>query len=115
MRNRFFISNKLQHELEKDLKKREKIEDKIDKLQNKLDNEVNKGIKNHLEQFYDEVDNSTILSTFEYIEKNGSPNQLKILEDIKTRYHTSSLLIEDTFHLMDWYEKMCDLNDYTTS
>lgn len=114
MGSTFFISKKLKNELEKDLKKRNYIEDTIDSLHDQL-NKQNDKIKKDMNKFYDEIDDITVLSTFEYIEQHGTKKQKEALEQIEERYQNSCLLIEDTLNLIDWYEKMCEFyknNDF---
>jgi hypothetical protein len=93
MSSRFFISRRLKKEIENDLKKRSMIEEKINK---------------DMEAFKDEIDDETVISIFEFIEKYGNKKQKESLSEIKTRYNNSSLLIDDTLKLVDWYDKMCN-------
>ena len=79
----------------------------IDELASKLEKH-NEKTKSDLDKFYDEIDDSTVLSTFNYIEEYGTKKQKEILVEIEDRYKKTSLLIEDTINLIDWYEKMCD-------
>lgn len=93
MGNRFFINKKLKRKIEKDLKKRCSIEEEINK---------------DLEDFNEEIDDETVFSVFKYIEDHGNKKQKKCLIEIKSRYEKSTLIIDDTLKLSDWYDKMCD-------
>lgn len=108
MGSNLFISKKLQKNIEKDVTKRNKIENKIKILQAQLDGEIAEKIKDDLDNFYDEIDEKTILSTFKYVEESGTIKQKEILQDLKERFQKSKLLIEDTLNLRDWYEEMMD-------
>lgn len=110
MSSKFFINKKLLKNIEKDIKKRNKIEDEIERKKEKLA-DINKGIHSDIEQFYDEVDDSTVFSTFKHIEEHGTLKQKETLKEIEQRYKKSALVIEDTLNLVDWYEKMCDFNN----
>lgn len=110
MGSKFFISKKLNRQLVKDLKKRTLIEEKIATLQKELSKQKKK-IDTDLNKFYEEVDDKTVISSFEYIEKHGTKKQKETLVEIESRYKNSSLLIEDTLNLIDWYEKMCDFRN----
>lgn len=70
MSSRFFISRRLKKEIENDLKKRSMIEEKINK---------------DMEAFKDEIDDETVISIFEFIEKYGNKKQKESLSEIKTR------------------------------
>lgn len=107
MGSSFFIDKKLKKNIEKDIKKRTDIEEKIAKLQNQLD-VVQKRTKEHLDEFYEQIDDSTVLSTLEYYKKNGNKKKKELVEEIEERFNNSNLLIEDTLNLIDWYEQMCD-------
>ena len=63
MSSRFFISRRLKKEIENDLKKRSMIEEKINK---------------DMEAFKDEIDDETVISIFEFIEKYGNKNRRKV-------------------------------------
>lgn len=68
MSSRFFISRRLKKEIENDLKKRSMIEEKINK---------------DMEAFKDEIDDETVISIFEFIEKYGNKKQKESLSEIK--------------------------------
>jgi hypothetical protein len=93
MRNKFFIDKKLVKKIEKDLKKRCSIEEDLNK---------------DLELFNEEIDDKTVLSIFKYIEDYGNKKQKGYLVEIQSRYENSTLLIDDTLKLADWYDKMCN-------
>ena len=94
MKSTFFVKASLRKKIEKDIKKRNKIEETINE---------------DLEEFNEQIDDETVLSIFSYIEKHGNQNQKNILKDI---FENSKLIIEDTLKLVDWYEKMCEYNNY---
>jgi len=97
MKSTFFVKASLIKKIEKDIKKRNKIEEKINE---------------DLEDFNEQIDDATVLSIFTYIETHGNQKQKNILKDIKERFGNSKLMIEDTLKLIDWYEKMCEYNNY---
>lgn len=98
MRSKFFVSSKLKRKIEKDIKKRNDIEEQIN---------------NDLNEFNEQIDDETVLSTFSYIEEHGNKKQKEVLREIEERFNNSNLLIEDTLKLIDWYEKMCEYNIYS--
>lgn len=93
MGNKFFISKRLMKKIEKDLKKRNSIEEDISQDMN---------------DFNEEIDDETVISVFKYIEGYGNKKQRESLIEIRNRYNNSTLIIDDTLKLVDWYEKMCD-------
>lgn len=97
MGSTFFVKSNLKRKIEKDIKKRNQIEEQINQ---------------DLEEFNDQIDDETVLSTFSFIETHGNKKQKEILKEIENRYNNSKLLIEDTLKLIDWYEKMCEHNIY---
>lgn len=97
MKSQFFVDKKLVKKIEKDIKKRNDIENQI---------------VNDLGAFNEQIDDKTVLATFEYIENHGNRNQKKALDIIRKRYESSSLQIEDTLKIVDWYEKMCEYYNY---
>lgn len=97
MKSTFFVKASLVKKIEKDIKKRNKIEETINE---------------DLEDFNEQIDDTTVLSIFTYIETHGNQKQKNILKDIKERFGNSKLMIEDTLKLIDWYEKMCEYNNY---
>lgn len=106
MSSSFFIRKKLRKKIEKDIKKRSDIEDEINLLQEKL-KDCNNDIADDISEFYQEVDETTVISTLEFYEKN-SVKRRAVASQIKERYAEEKLLIEDTLNLVDWYEKMHD-------
>lgn len=97
MKSTFFVKANLRKKIEKDIKKRNKIEEMIN---------------DDLDEFNEQIDDETVLSIFSYIEIHGNIKQKSVLIDIKDRYKNSKLMIEDTLKLIDWYEKMCEYNNY---
>lgn len=93
MKSKFFVDRKLINKIEKDIKKR---------------NDIEKQISNDLGDFNEQVDENTVLKTFEYIENHGNKNQKNALNGIRKRYERSKLQIDDTLKIVDWYEKMCE-------
>lgn len=108
MSNKFFMRKNLRKNIENDIRKRTLIEHQISRLQFELDNEIANNIKKDIEKFYNEIDDITITSAFEYIEKHGNLKQQNSMKELKARYENSNLQIEDTLNLMDWYEEMLD-------
>lgn len=106
MSSSFFISKKLKKKIQKDIVKRQKIEDEISNLQESLDKHQG-NITNDLEEFYQQVDTVTVISTLEYVQANN-PNKKEVATQIKKNFYNNSLAIDDTITLIDWYEKMID-------
>lgn len=107
MASRFFIDRRLKKKIQKDIKKRTDIEDKIKKLNEELiKNE--KEISNDLDDFYNQTDDPTVLSTIKHYEEHSDQKKKDLVKEIRSRYNDKNLCIEDTLTLTDWYEKMCE-------
>lgn len=106
MKNNFFISKGLRKDLERDMKKRDDIEEAIKGLQKELNEKVKPKISKDLEKFLEEIDDTTVLATFKYIEEHGNKKQKDSLSKLKNRYDNKTIIIEDTLNLLDWYEEM---------
>lgn len=107
MSSRFFIDKKLKKKIEKDIKKRNDIEEQINKLQKQLEDHE-KELSDDLDNFYNQVDSSTVLSTLKHYEEHSNSKQKDFVKEIELRFNENRLLIQDALTLTDWYEKMCD-------
>ena len=108
MASQFFIDKSFRKTLEKDIKKRAYIEEKIEQYKKQLE-EHNQVIDEHMEKFYQKIDPDTVISTLQYYENRAITDKKKnLVKEINDRFKNSNLLIDDTLHLIDWYEQMCD-------
>lgn len=70
MASQFFIDKSFQKTLDKDIKKRADIEELIKQAKKELD-EHNQVIDEHMEEFYQKIDQDTVISTLKYYEEHA--------------------------------------------
>lgn len=103
MASEFFISRQLKRKIQKDIKKREQIEEKLNKAENEISDD--------LDEFYNQTDDLTVLSTLKHYEEHSSQKKQILVEEIRHRYNNRNLYVEDVLTLTDWYEKMCNYHN----
>lgn len=90
MSKQSFIDQKVKDDLIQDMEKRTKL---------------NAEIERHIDEFMNCVSSATIYSIMSLVIKKGHPQQIKHMKEVKERYETEGLLLDDTLFLLDMFEK----------